>query len=132
MSSLLEQIDKSKVPVHVAIIMDGNGRWAKKHGKERIYGHQEGTQRVKDIVKAAINSGVKYVTLYTFSKENWRRPKEEVDFLMELLVESIKNELDELNSNGIRLHIIGDLENLPEKVRENVAFALKQPSIMTD
>ncbi len=124
MSSLLDKIDKNKVPRHVAIIMDGNGRWAKKHGKERIYGHQEGTQRVKDIVKAAINSGVEYITLYTFSKENWRRPKEELDFLMELLVESIKNELDELNKNGIRLHIIGDLESLPDKVKENVRNAL--------
>ncbi len=124
MSDLLDKIDKEKVPRHVAIIMDGNGRWAKKHGKERIYGHQEGTQRVKDVVKAAINSGVEYVTLYTFSKENWRRPKEEVNFLMELLVESIRNELDELNEKGIRLHIIGDLDSLPGKVRENVRSAL--------
>jgi undecaprenyl diphosphate synthase len=126
MENILEQIkeNKEKVPVHVAIIMDGNGRWAKKNGKERIYGHQEGIKSVKEVIKASIKSGVKYLTLYAFSKENWRRPKEEVDFLMDLLIRAIENELNELNSNGIKLHVIGDIESLPEKVKEKVKNAL--------
>ena len=124
MSSLLERIKKDKVPRHVAIIMDGNGRWAKKNGKERIYGHQEGTKRVKDVIKASLMSGVDYLTLYTFSKENWKRPKKEVEYLMELLVKSIENNLSELHKEGIRLYIIGDIFNLPEKVKKGIHKAV--------
>lgn len=126
MEDILNQIknNKEKVPVHVAIIMDGNGRWAKKNGKERIYGHQEGTKSVKEVIKASVSTGVKYLTLYAFSKENWRRPQEEVSFLMELLIRSIESELDELNNNGIRLMVIGDVDNLPDKVKDKVTNAL--------
>ena len=124
MSNLLERIKKDKVPRHVAIIMDGNGRWAKKNGKERIYGHQEGTKRVKDVIKASLMSGVDYLTLYTFSKENWKRPKKEVEYLMELLVKSIENNLSELHKEGIRLYIIGDIFNLPEKVKKGIHKAV--------
>lgn len=128
MKEILDKIksNKEKVPVHVAIIMDGNGRWAKKNGKERIYGHQEGTKSVKEVIRASVNAGVKYLTLYAFSKENWRRPKEEVDFLMELLIRSIESELDELKSNGIRLLVIGDTDSLPEKVKDKVDNALEE------
>ncbi len=128
MKDILDKIksNKEKVPVHVAIIMDGNGRWAKKNGKERIYGHQEGTKSVKEVIRASVNAGVKYLTLYAFSKENWRRPKEEVDFLMELLIRSIESELDELKSNGIRLLVIGDTDSLPEKVKDKVDNALEE------
>ena len=125
MDEYLKKIEKSKVPIHVAIIMDGNGRWAKKHGKDRVFGHQEGIKSVKEVIKASINSGVQYLTLYAFSKENWSRPKEEVDFLMELLIRSIENELDELNENGIKLKIIGDIDNLPNRVRVKLERALK-------
>ena len=126
MEDILNQIknNKEKVPVHVAIIMDGNGRWAKKNGKERIYGHQEGTKSVKEVIKASVNTGVKYLTLYAFSKDNWRRPQEEVSFLMELLIRSIESELNELNNNGIRLMVIGDIDNLPDKVKDKVNNAL--------
>lgn len=128
MEDLLAKIkhNKEKVPVHVAVIMDGNGRWAKKNGKERIYGHQEGTKSVKEAIKASINTGVRYLTLYAFSKENWRRPKEEVDFLMELLIRSIESELEELKENGIRLMVIGDIDSLPEKVKDKVDNALEE------
>jgi len=111
--SLLETIDKSRVPRHVAIIMDGNGRWAKSQGKERIFGHSHGVESVRAALKAATRSGVEYLTLYAFSTENWNRPKEEVDALMNLLVQTIVGELPELDKNDVRLHAIGDLEKLP-------------------
>jgi undecaprenyl diphosphate synthase len=111
--SLLENIDKSRVPRHVAIIMDGNGRWAKSQGKERIFGHSHGVESVRAALKAATRSGVEYLTLYAFSTENWNRPKEEVDALMNLLVQTIVGELPELDQNEVRLHAIGDLEKLP-------------------
>lgn len=95
--SLIEQIDKQKVPQHIAIIMDGNGRWAKQQGENRIYGHYEGVNSVRSVVEAAGEVGVKYITLYAFSTENWNRPKEEVDALMELLVSTISAETPQLN-----------------------------------
>jgi len=110
---LFEQIDKTRVPQHIAIIMDGNGRWAKQQGEERLYGHTIGVESVRAALKAATKSGVKYLTLYTFSTENWNRPKEEVDGLMNLLVQTLSNELDELNQNNVRLTTIGDIEGLP-------------------
>lgn len=115
--SFKEQIDLDKLPVHVAIIMDGNGRWAKEQGKDRIYGHQEGVVSVRECTEAAAEIGVKYLTLYVFSTENWGRPKEEVDALMELLVDSIEKETPRLNENKIRLLAIGDLDRLTPKAR---------------
>lgn len=115
--SFKEQIDLDKLPVHVAIIMDGNGRWAKEQGKDRIYGHQEGVVSVRECTEAAAEIGVKYLTLYVFSTENWGRPKEEVDALMELLVDSIEKETPRLTENKIRLLAIGDLDRLTPKAR---------------
>lgn len=105
---------KDKIPQHVAIIMDGNGRWAKQQGEDRIFGHHEGVNSVREIVEAAAEAGVKYLTLYAFSTENWNRPKEEVDALMELLVATISLETPQLNKNGVKLEAIGNLKSLPE------------------
>ncbi len=107
-----EKIILEKLPEHVAIIMDGNGRWAKKRGAFRIFGHQHGVKAVKETVEAATEIGIKFLTLYAFSTENWSRPKEEVDALMELLVKSINNETETLIKNNIRLIAIGDIESL--------------------
>jgi undecaprenyl diphosphate synthase len=107
-------INKDKVPQHVAIIMDGNGRWAKQQGEDRIFGHHEGVNSVREIVEACAEIGVKYLTLYAFSTENWNRPKEEVDALMELLVATISLETPQLNKNGVKLEAIGNLGSLPE------------------
>ena len=112
--SLKEKIDYSKLPQHVAIIMDGNGRWAKRQGEDRIFGHENGVQSVRDSVEAAAEIGVKYLTLYAFSTENWNRPKAEVDALMQLLVHTISAETATLNKNNIRLQVIGDLKSLPQ------------------
>ncbi len=117
---LFDQIDPGRVPEHVAIIMDGNGRWAKSQGKERIFGHFNGVEAVRASLKAATRSGVKYLTLYAFSTENWNRPKDEVDALMNLLVQTIVNEVAELNRNEVRLLSIGDLSNLPEGCRKEL------------
>jgi undecaprenyl diphosphate synthase len=122
--SLLDQIDKSRVPRHVAIIMDGNGRWAKSLGKERIFGHSHGVESVRAALKAATKSGVEYLTLYAFSTENWNRPKEEVDALMNLLVHTIVGELPELDENQVRLHAIGDLEKLPNDCHSELQRAI--------
>ncbi|MFN0032762.1 MAG: polyprenyl diphosphate synthase [Flavobacteriales bacterium] len=115
--SVFETIDPARVPKHVAVIMDGNGRWAESQGKERIFGHFNGVEAVRATLKAATRCGVQYLTLYAFSTENWNRPKEEVDALMDLLVYTIVGELDELDKNEVRLWAIGDLPNLPEKCR---------------
>jgi undecaprenyl diphosphate synthase len=114
------QIDPTRVPEHVAIIMDGNGRWAKSHGKERIFGHFNGVEAVRASLKAATRAGVRYLTLYAFSTENWNRPKEEVDALMNLLVQTIITETEELDRNEVRLHAIGDLSTLPEACRNEL------------
>ncbi|MCW3086325.1 MAG: undecaprenyl diphosphate synthase [Bacteroidetes bacterium] len=111
--SLKENINLSKLPEHIAIIMDGNGRWAKQQGEQRIYGHENGVKSVRDTVEAAAELGVKYLTLYAFSTENWNRPKEEVMALMQLLVHTISAETKTLNKNNIRLQAIGDLKSLP-------------------
>ncbi len=110
---LLSQIDKNNIPKHVAIIMDGNGRWAKQQGENRVFGHHEGVNSVREIVEACGEIGVKYLTLYAFSTENWNRPKEEVDALMELLVATISMETPNLNQKGVRLQAIGDIKSLP-------------------
>jgi undecaprenyl diphosphate synthase len=108
-----DRIDLAKVPQHVAIIMDGNGRWAEQHGEMRVFGHTKGVEAVRESLTAAAEINIKYLTLYAFSTENWSRPKEEVDALMDLLVRTITSELDTLNKNGIQLRAIGDIDSLP-------------------
>jgi len=111
--NILDSIDRSKLPKHIAIIMDGNGRWAKERGQDRVYGHHEGVLSVREIVNSSAEIGIQYLTLYAFSAENWNRPKAEVDALMELLVNTIRKEIEELHKNNVRLHIIGDFQSLP-------------------
>ena len=111
-----EQIDMTRVPRHVAIIMDGNGRWAKAQGKERTFGHQEGAERVHDIMTAAVNLGIEYLTLYTFSTENWNRPETEIAALMALLLKHLEEEL--FMKKNARFKVIGDVERLPKVVQE--------------
>ena len=117
MSDLLTQyqINPSRVPKHVAIIMDGNGRWAKQKGHMRIFGHRQGVKAVRAAIESAAEMGVKYLTLYAFSTENWTRPEQEVNALMELLVDTIESELPTLMKNNIKLATIGDLAKLPKK-----------------
>ena len=110
--------ERKLIPLHVAIIMDGNGRWAQLRGKERYYGHMQGVEPVRAAVRAAIRNGVRYLTLYAFSTENWGRPAEEVDALMELFCQSVVNETPELQRQGVRVAMIGDRSRFPEKVRE--------------
>lgn len=117
MSSIKDKIDLSRLPEHIAIIMDGNGRWAKEKGYPRVFGHKNGVKSVSVITEAATELGIKYLTLYVFSTENWGRPLEEVNALMELLVDAIEKETVRLQKNNIRLLTIGDLNRLPEKVR---------------
>ncbi len=110
---MLDLIDKQKLPKHVAIIMDGNGRWAKERGKDRLFGHQHGVISVRDVVEGSAEIGIQYLTLYAFSTENWNRPESEVTGLMELLVTTIRKEAETLKKNGVRLYVIGDMESLP-------------------
>ena len=109
----LSHIDLNNVPEHVAIIMDGNGRWAKSHGEDRLFGHSKGVESVRETLKTATELKVKYLTLYAFSTENWNRPQKEVEGLMNLLVHSLSNEVDEMNQNGVRLQAIGNINGLP-------------------
>lgn len=113
MTDLKSQINPEKIPQHIAIIMDGNGRWAKQKGMPRVLGHHSGVKSVREVTEAAAQIGVKYLTLYAFSTENWNRPPAEVTALMSLLVETIKGEIRDLNKNGVRLTAIGDIEALP-------------------
>ena len=130
--SLLEQIDKERLPQHVAVIMDGNGRWAKEKGKLRVFGHQNGVIAVRDTVEGAVELGIKYLTLYAFSTENWNRPKLEVMALMELLVLTISKETKTLMDNGVRLNAIGNLSTLPEKCRKQLYEAISKTSANTN
>ena len=116
-------LDKNNIPKHVAIIMDGNGRWAKQKGEMRIFGHTNGVESVRESLTAAAEIGVKYLTLYAFSTENWNRPKEEVAALMDLLVKAIYDEVEELNEKGVRLETIGNTSILPISCREALAKA---------
>jgi len=125
-NDLLEQIDKNKLPNHVAIIMDGNGRWAKKQGLSRIFGHNKGTESVRNVTEASAELGIPYLTLYAFSTENWNRPKDEVNALMNLLVETINKELPTLNKNNIKLNAIGNLTQLPPKVYEKLTKTINE------
>jgi len=124
--SLKENINLSKLPQHIAIIMDGNGRWAKQQGEQRIYGHENGVRSVRDTVEAAAELGVKYLTLYAFSTENWNRPQEEVIALMQLLVHTISVETKTLNENNIRLQAIGDLKSLPQDCFNELQEAMEK------
>lgn len=113
-----EDLKNKDIPSHVAIIMDGNGRWAKQKGEDRVFGHMNGVNAIRNVLEAAIDLGVEYLTLYAFSTENWDRPKEEVDALMNLLVKTLLEEIEELKSNGVRLNVIGNLDLLPLKAQE--------------
>lgn len=123
--SLKEKIDQDKLPRHIAIIMDGNGRWAKEKGQERLYGHFHGVESVRNIVEGCAELGIEYLTLYAFSTENWDRPADEVTGLMELLIETIRQEVPTLNKNNIKLHVIGALDMLPESARKELADAIE-------
>lgn len=118
-----EQLDKNNIPKHIAIIMDGNGRWAKERNLPRSYGHKAGSENIRDIVKECDKIGVKYLTLYSFSTENWKRPKDEVDILMKLLVEYLRSELNELNENNVIINWIGDISALPLICQEELIKA---------
>ena len=115
-----DKLIKDRVPKHVAIIMDGNGRWAAQFGNERTFGHEHGVEAVRSVVAGAGEIGVEYLTLYAFSTENWARPKEEVDALMGLLVQSISEETDELLKSNVRLRVIGDVKSLPQNVQDKL------------
>lgn len=128
MQDLLKQIDKARLPRHIAIIMDGNGRWAKEQGQDRLFGHFHGVESVRDIVEGCAELGIGYLTLYAFSTENWDRPQYEVVGLMELLVKTIRGEVESLRKNNIKLHVIGDLNMLPEYARRELAEALELTS----
>ncbi|WP_028991710.1 isoprenyl transferase [Thermoanaerobacter thermocopriae] len=120
---LTGKIDKNKLPTHIGIIMDGNGRWAQKKGMMRFYGHKAGVNAVREVVKACRELGIKYLTLYAFSTENWKRPKEEVNFLMDLLVEYLSKEVDELNKNNVLINFIGDISVLPQGCKTEIERA---------
>ena len=122
---LIEEVKaKGNIPQHIAIIMDGNGRWAKKHSLPRVAGHKKGVDSVRETVETCVGLGVQTLTLYTFSTENWKRPKDEVSTLMRLIVKSLQNETDELNTNNIRLTTIGDTKSLPTIVQKELQVAL--------
>jgi undecaprenyl diphosphate synthase len=124
MQEPVNKIDKSRLPRHIAIIMDGNGRWAKEQGQDRLFGHFHGVESVRDIVEGCAELGIEYLTLYAFSTENWDRPQYEVVGLMELLVKTIRGEAESLHKNNIRLHVIGDLKMLPEYAQREMQEAL--------
>ncbi len=127
----IAQIDKAKLPKHVAIIMDGNGRWAKGKGKLRVFGHHNGVLAVRDVVEGAGELGIAYLTLYTFSSENWNRPKYEVTAIMELLISTINKEIKKLMENNVRLNAIGDLDMLPGKCYQELQSAISKTSFNT-
>ena len=116
----------NNIPVHVSLIMDGNGRWAKERGKERVYGHFEGVESVRACVEAAVETGVKYLSLYAFSEENWNRPQEEVDTLMGLMVKAMASEMDKLHQNGVRFMVIGNRGRLAPELNETIDSCMKR------
>jgi len=125
MTDLIENIIPEKIPKHIAIIMDGNGRWANEKGQDRLFGHVSGVESVRETVKTGIELGVSYLTLYAFSTENWKRPKEEVDGIMDLLITSIANEIEEFNKNGVRLLTIGEINELPKQCATSLNNAIE-------
>lgn len=120
MSDLKSNIIPERLPKHIAIIMDGNGRWAKRQGKERLYGHHQGVISVRKITECATELGIRYLTLYTFSTENWNRPQSEIDGLMELLVDNIVKETPRFHENNMRLQVIGDINRMPKRAAEKL------------
>ena len=122
----MDNLDPENIPRHVAIIMGGNGRWAEERGQGRVYGHINGVESMRKAIRAAVRRGVKFLTVYAFSTENWGRPKEEVQALMELLCKSLSNETAELKSQGVRMRFIGDVEALAEDVRAAIARSEKE------
>ncbi len=128
MDELLGKIDKQRLPKHIAIIMDGNGRWAEEKGEDRLFGHFHGVESVRNIVEGSAELGIQYLTLYAFSTENWDRPQNEVDGLMALLVDTIRKEVPILNKNNIKLHVIGDMKMLPEFAYNELMEALEMTS----
>ncbi len=131
MTSIINQIDPARVPAHVAIIMDGNGRWAKSRGLDRCEGHVEGVSTVRKITEIASETGVRYLTLYAFSTENWNRPKEEVDALMHLIVVAIERETPDLIKNNVRLTMIGDFDRMPSSAYERLVRCINDTSHCT-
>ena len=129
--SLIEAVDKNRIPNHIAIIMDGNGRWAKQRGTQRIFGHRNGVSSVRSSIETSAELGVKYLTLYAFSTENWNRPKLEVDALMSLLINTINTETETLIKNNISLKTIGDKEALPKAVQKKINEVILKTSICT-
>lgn len=127
--SLKDQLDLQRLPRHIAIIMDGNGRWAQEKGQDRLYGHHEGVESVRHIVEACAELGVEYLTLYAFSTENWDRPVYEVNGIMELLVNTIRKEVNTLNKNNIKLHVIGDMNMLPAQCKTEMEEAIAITSV---
>ena len=125
---LMQQIDRERLPQHIAIIMDGNGRWAKERGKQRLFGHQSAIQSVREVSEASAEIGVPYLTLYAFSTENWNRPLAEVTGLMALLATTITNEVSTMNKNSIKLNAIGDLKSLPKSNYEQLMQAIADTS----
>ena len=125
MTDLIENIIPEKIPKHIAIIMDGNGRWANEKGQARLFGHVSGVESVRETVKTGIELGLSYLTLYAFSTENWKRPKEEVDGIMDLLITSIANEIEEFNKNGVRLLTIGEINDLPKQCAKSLNNAIE-------
>lgn len=128
---MLDLIDSTKLPRHIAIIMDGNGRWAQEQGQDRLFGHFHGVESVRNIVEGCSDLGIKFLTLYTFSTENWDRPQNEVNGLMELMAETIRKEVPLLNKNNIHLHVIGDLQLLPEYAMKELSEAMEMTSANT-
>ena len=125
----INEVNKDNIPKHVAIIMDGNGRWATQKGKLRVFGHRNGVKAVQSTIEGAAKIGIQYITLYAFSTENWNRPKFEVNALMELLVDTIQKEINTLNKNKIRLKAIGDLNSLPQKAKEKLEKAINETAV---
>lgn len=116
----MREIDFKKLPEHIAIIMDGNGRWANKRSLPRIFGHKQGVKTVKDIIKASHSLGIKVLTLYAFSTENWKRPEDEISALFQLMLQFIKSEFDEFNENGVNLRVLGDINKFPEDIQKEL------------
>lgn len=129
--SIKDHINPDKLPEHIAIIMDGNGRWAQEKGQDRLFGHLHGVESVRNIVEGAAELGIHYLTLYAFSTENWLRPQEEVTGLMELLIDTIRKEVPTLNKNNIRLHVIGATEMMPDHAKQALQEAITETSVNT-
>lgn len=118
------EIDRNRLPKHIAIIMDGNGRWAARRALPRFFGHKAGMETLREVLRACSDMGIKILTVYAFSTENWKRPSDEVSYLMNLLIEYMRKEINELNKNNVKVKILGDLSGLPENTREEIEKAI--------